>query len=185
MTAEVQQVRDHAEQHVRYIVNAARAAPPGGNHEWDKVMAHYGAPARSPEERLMEAAEKQLPKGAVPSEVELTVRAMAAQATAELDRIEARQGQNADGRIVRSWLGGLADLTAMQYLQGLVQKSAVGAIFANAKAHVNDRWWEKMGASYKSVKVLVCRTCGAPQMEAADYACKYCGGHLMKKEQGV
>jgi hypothetical protein len=185
MSAELQQLRDHAEQHVRYIVDTARAAPPGGNFKWDQVMAHYGAQPKSAEERLMEAAEKQLPKGAVPSEVEITVRAMAAQATAELDRIEGRTGKTADGNLVRAWLNGLPDLTSLQYLQGLVQKSAVGAIFANAKAHVGDRWWEKMGAGYKTVKVLVCKTCGAPQMEAADFACKFCGGHLMKKEQGA
>ena len=184
MSAEISQLRAHAEQHVRWIVDAARACPPGGNFKWDEMMAHYGAPARSPEERMVEAVEKQLPKGAVPSEVEATVRAMAQQAAAELDRIESRSGKSPDGNIVRAWLNGLADLTAMQYLQGLTQKSAVGAIFANARAHAGDRWWEKLGATYKTAKVLVCRHCGAPQMEAADFICKFCSGHMLKKEEG-
>jgi hypothetical protein len=60
------------------------------------------------------------------------------------------------------------------YRAAVLPKRA-GGMFANATAHVSGNA-QPLGAT---TVTLTCRSCGAPQLEAGRFDCKYCGNKLV------
>ena len=70
--------------HLRAITDAALAAPLGGGPPWDGLLQHYGIAATPPLERQQVVAARAQTRGAVPSEVLLALRGLAAWAASGL-----------------------------------------------------------------------------------------------------
>jgi hypothetical protein len=171
--------------HVRWICEAASAAPPGGNRGWDRVLAHYGASADPPVTRLEEVAKAGQARGATLKEVRGALEAMSAGAVRELDAIAssaAAHGQ-LEGRIgrLRGWLSRVADEETNRFAAAVcppraVVAASVGGIFANVQATAKQTPWANL--KFDPANVLECPACGAPQERALDFACRYCRGPM-------
>jgi hypothetical protein len=187
--------------HVRTIVGVAMAAPPGGNNEWDRVLAHYGAPQDTAVKRLEDAAQAGQARGATTAELERVLVAMVAQARAELDRIvppvpigggayvvAVGAGTNDvdfEGRIatLRAHLDRMPKAECGRYVAAVCPPrqavaASVGSVFANAQSTAKLTPWANV--KIDPSRVLGCGQCGAPQEVALDFVCRYCRSPMGK-----
>ena len=169
MSESLDAFRALVESHVKAIVDAAHAAPPGGGHAWDTMLAHYGLTGDSAASRVDEMARHGCTRGAVPSEVGRVLHAMTSSAAADL----ARRGGDAS---IAAWLGEIPSRELARYAPIKEVAKKVASVFANAAATSKQVPW----ANAKSVSsvILACPACGAPQERALDFQCRYCRSSL-------
>jgi hypothetical protein len=178
--ARLQKLEADVAGHVRWIRDSAVAAPPGGNRNWDRVLAHYGAAPDSPIERLEEIRRAEQTRGATLKEVRRALEAMTAGAERELAASGAMSGRpDLEVRIgrLRGWLSRIPDeetnaFAAIVCPPKAVVAASVGGIFANAQATAKKVPWANL--KFDPANVLSCPTCGAPQERALDFTCRYC-----------
>lgn len=201
LSQRVAELEQHVGGHVRSIVGVAMSAPPGGNHEWDRVLAYYGQSGDPALKRLEDAQAAGQAKGATASEVKRTLAAMVAQARAELDRIVppvpiggghfvvavgAGTGDvDFEGRIasVRAHLDRLPDLESERYAAAVCPPkqavaASVGSVFANAQSTAKLTPWANV--KFDPTRILTCAQCGAPQQVELDFTCRYCRAPMGK-----
>jgi hypothetical protein len=184
------------EQHVRWILECAAAAPPGGGHAWDRVLGQYGSTPDSPLARVEAIASTGQTRGAIPAEVRRAAEAMALQATAELDRIAPRRALGSGPESVtdslasrlRATLGHLPDDLSARHVAAVCPPRAavaasVGSIFANAQSTAKLAPW--FGMKVDPSRILVCNNCGAPQQVELDFTCRYCAEPMAGRGPGA
>ncbi len=177
--------------HERYVLDAARAAPFGGNHAWDAVLRHYGL-APDPALARLEAAQRAGQReGASIDEVLRAAAAVVKQASAELDRALASIELGPAGTVKTLEARPLEPLIAALQVRlrqfeeqvrtryaalvcpgaGTVA-SSVGSVFANAASTAKLTPWANV--RFEPTRVLSCEVCGAPQQLELDFRCLYC-----------
>ncbi len=197
VSAQLQQIDQNVDGHVRWIVSSAAACPPGGNRTWDQVLAHYGAKPDASLARLEEAQQAGQARGATLKEVRRALDAMLASARAEVDRLAPpvqwgamQVGGTSDPvfehtlATLRAKLTSLPDEVLARYTADVCPpKQAVAAsvnsVFANAQATAKLTPWANL--KIDAAKVLECFACGAPQEVALDFVCRYCKSPMVKR----
>jgi hypothetical protein len=164
------------ERHLRYIVDNALAAPPGGGQPWDGVLAHYGYRPLDAQTRLDIARDLGMQRGAIPDEVRIVLDGLAAWATTRLAEV-ARVPFAVDDPVYMQLVGrasGLAYYESERYKALLAppKTPSVGSIFANAASTAAETPWANV--SVQRVAALACVQCGAPQEKPLDFKCRYC-----------
>lgn len=193
-------VEKNVEGHVQWILGVARSAPPGGNRDWDKVLAHYGESHDAPLARLEQLQALGQSRGATVAEVRRAIAAMVRQAEAEFDRVAPRKAIGGGGFVLavaagtndpqlegevagfRAKLAGLAENWAARYQaevcdQRKAAAASVGSVFANAMATAKETPWANV--KIDATKVRECPSCGAPQEVVLDFKCRYCRGNMV------
>lgn len=193
--SQIAQLEHHLDGHARYLLGAAQSCPFGGNHDWDRVLAHYGGTQDPPLMRLEQAQASGQSRGATLNEVRRAAEGLRAQATAEMDRIIAPVPIGAAGMItavgggtghvelegriatVRARLSRIPDELVAQHAATVCPPKAavaasVSSVFANATATAKLTPWANV--KFDVTKVLECRACGAPQQVELDFFCRYC-----------
>lgn len=165
---------------VAAVLSAARACPSGGDVGWDRLLSAHGVAPQSAEERLRTVAAARLPAGASPVEVRRVLDVVAARAEAELDAVAPGAGPQ-DLRVgaLRYRLASLGDKETGDYVASLTARSAVGSVFANAKASAAAQPWKQVAC--RPTTAFTCVHCGAPQQVQLDFICHYCGKHVTEK----
>ncbi|MBI5536612.1 MAG: hypothetical protein HY898_28080 [Deltaproteobacteria bacterium] len=173
------------EQHVQAIMGAAWNCPPGGNHAWDQTMAYYRVAGDPPAERVNEAVNRGMTRGAIPREVTRVLQAVAAWAQGELAAHIPSSGMISDPRLgaLTVRISRLAVSETQRYEAAVYPNLApsVGSIFANASSTAGQAPWKNI--KVEPTSVLVCVHCGAPQQAALNFICKYCNKPMATKER--
>jgi hypothetical protein len=165
---------------VAEVLAAARACPPGGNFNWDRILESYGATPQSADDRLRTVAEAKLGAGASPVEVKRVLDVIVGRAQADLEALAAQTGPQ-DFRIggLRYRLAALSDKEQQEYSTSVAVRASVSSVFANAKASAALQPWKQV--EYKAGFTYACVHCGAPQQAQLDFKCLYCGQHITDK----
>ena len=163
------------EAHVKAILDAARAAPPGGGRAWDQVLAFYGVTPDPAAARLAEVQRSEMASGAVPVEVRRALVAIASRASAELLRRPWRADEQSQRGLIELRLARVADEEGARY-EASTRPRQTASVFANALHSSKQVPWAKPAP--ESTLVLSCRACGAPQERALDFKCRYCHAEM-------
>lgn len=177
--------------HERYVLDAARTAPFGGNHAWDAVLRNYGLAPDTPIVRLEAAQRAGQREGASMDEVRRAASSIAQKADAELTRTLASIELGPAGSVKTPGAAPLEPVISSlkvrlrQYEETLSQRyagfvcanagsvsSSVGSVFANAASTAKLTPWANV--RFEASRVLSCDTCGAPQQVELDFHCRYC-----------
>ena len=173
------------EQHVQAITSAAWNSPPGGNHAWDSVLSYYRVVGEPAVERVTEATQRGMTRGAIPREVTRVLQAVAAWAQGELAAWVPASGMISDARLaaLAVRIARLAVSETQRYEAAVIPQRApsVGSIFANASATAGQAPWANI--KVEPASVLVCVHCGAPQQAALNFTCKYCNQPMATKQR--
>ena len=70
-------------------------------------------------------------------------------------------------------------LMSLRAYQNAVLPKRKGGMFANATAHATSGSPAFGAAAAPGSTALTCRHCGAPQMQAGAFDCKYCGNRMV------
>jgi hypothetical protein len=164
------------EQHLRFILDNAAAAPPGGGQPWDGVLAHYGYRPLPAQTRLNTARDLGMQRGAIPDEVKMVLEGMQSWAQTQLADV-ARVPFAVDDPLYMQLVGraaGLVFYESERYKSQVAPKKtpSVGSIFANASSTAAETPWANV--SVQRVAALACVQCGAPQEKPLDFKCRYC-----------
>lgn len=196
LSAQLSQISENVDGHVRWIVSSAAACPPGGNRTWDQVLAHYGASPDDALTRLEQAQQAGQSRGATLEEVRRAIDAMLAQAKAELDRLvppvawgAAVVAGTSDLKFehhvasLRAKLTSISDDALARYTSDVCPPKAavaasVNSVFANAQATAKLTPWANL--KIDAAKVFECQPCGAPQEVALDFVCRYCKSAMVR-----
>jgi hypothetical protein len=158
-----------------YASASAVDEPAGSSPSWDMVRAKWGVTPLSEEERTQIRAGTRPTRGAPVMEVQAVVSAIVARARYELGAVRtAAYHYDLDrpfDHLRRAVEEGENDVMSAYRTLVLPKR---GGMFANATAHASGAPKPQGAAS----AVLLCRTCGAPQLKAEDFMCKYCGNRM-------
>jgi hypothetical protein len=167
-------------QHVAAIVETARAAPPGGGHAWDRLLAFYGVTPDTTRGRFEQVQRLRLRVGAVPSEVRRALAAMVSQADGELRRIASRMPGGAQIATIADRLSRLVEEEGARYERS-ARGERVASVFANAAETSKQVPWA--GQAIEPTLVLACPSCGAPQERPLDFRCRYCHAPMVRSAE--
>lgn len=163
-------------QHLRAILDAAWACPPGGDRRWDALLAYYGVAPDAPVDRVNTSRELGMERGALPSELGRVLHGLGRWAHGQLVAIASAPGVAADPRLagLGARIVGLAAQELARYEGAVVRRRApsVGSIFANASSTAAETPWANV--KVEPANVLVCAGCGAPQERLMTFRCRYC-----------
>ena len=171
------------DQHVTYLLTAARSAPAGGGPAWEAALAHYGVAPETAAFRARALAEMRVAQGALPVELRRALEAVAARAESELAWLRAHAPFIPGDAGYAPLLARIAHLAATEtarYEAQLRPAAAgggrVGSLFANAKATSQKTPWADF--KVEASRALGCASCGATQQTVLDFTCSYCGASL-------
>jgi hypothetical protein len=159
-----------------YAVAFAVEEPAGRSPQWDAVCKKWGVTQIGDEERAQIRAATRPTRGAAVMELQLVVSAIVQRGRYELGALRTpayhydldRSYEN-----VQRLVEGAEQEVMSGYKTTVLPKR--GGMFANVAAHAAGAQ-KPMGAASAG---LLCRTCGAPQLQAEDFNCKYCGNRMV------
>ena len=160
-----------------YAAAIAVTEPAGHTEAWADVCRKWGVSLLGDEERAQIRTGQRPTKGAPVMEFQLVVSAIIQRGRHDLASVRtAAYHYDLDKSFDEVWRmvdGAENDLMATYRGQVLPKR---GGMFANVTAHVGSGPAPMAGASGST---LCCRTCGAPQQQATDFMCKYCGNKMV------
>ncbi len=169
-------LRAQVQGHLQFIVATAKAAPAGGGADWDALLARYGLAPMTPTERHQSVAALGMTRGAVPSEVLVALRALAAWARAQPSGVAMSAELDAlpEGELARYEAAVVPPRPAPAAAPAPAAPAAPGlaSIFANAESTSKEVPWANM--KYERAGVLTCVHCGGPQEAPMDFMCRFC-----------
>ena len=150
--------------------------PAGSSPTWVAICERANVPLCSVSDREQIRAGQRPSRGAPLMEFQSVITAIVQRARHQLASLRNVMNDEADklhGQIHRAVEDAEAD-TLKAYRAAVLPKKA-GGMFANATAHASR-------VSYPTapgVSTLTCKSCGAPQLEAGAFDCKYCGNKMV------
>ncbi len=154
----------------------AIAEPAGTSPAWSALCQRAGVELCSDADRAQIRAGQRPTRGAPLMEFQGVVTAIVQRARYELASLRNHMNDTADklyGQISRAVEEAEAD-TLKAYRAAVLPKRA-GGMFANATAHAATQSY----ATAPSSTALTCKSCGAPQLQAGAFECKYCGNRMV------
>lgn len=154
----------------------AIAEPAGSSPAWAALCERAGVALCSDTDRQQIRAGQRPSRGAPLMEFQQVITAIVQRARYELASLRNVMNDEADrlyDQIRRAVEEAEAD-TLKAYRAAVLPKRA-GGMFANATAHAASQSY----ATAPSNTALTCKSCGAPQLEAGAFECKYCGNRMV------
>jgi hypothetical protein len=158
-------------EHVAAILATAQAAPPGGGHAWDRLLAFYRVTPDGVRDRVEQVQRRAIECGAVPDEVRRALAAMVGQAEGALRRLVADTPPPPRASAIAGRLARLVEEEGARY-EASLRRRQVASVFANAATTSKQTPWATQ--TVDATLVLSCPACGAPQERALDFQCRYC-----------
>ncbi len=155
----------------------AIAEPAGTSPSWQAVCARNGVPIVSEQEREQIRNGQRPTRGAPLMEFQQVVAMIVRNARYHLASLRNVHNDEADrlhDQIRRAIEEAESDM--LRAYQNAVLPKRKGGMFANATAHVTSGI---AAAAAPGSTALTCRHCGAPQLEAGAFDCKYCGNRMV------
>ena len=154
----------------------AIAEPAGSSPPWSLICQRAGVPLISSDERQQVRNAQNPTRGAPLMEFQAVITAIVQRTRQEL--VSLRNVMNDDAEklytaIHRAVEEAEAD-TLKAYRAAVLPKRA-GGMFANATAHAATQSYSTAPAT----TALTCKSCGAPQLQAGAFDCKYCGNKMV------
>jgi hypothetical protein len=158
-------------EHVAAIHATAQAAPPGGGHAWDRLLAFYGVAPDDARDRVGQVQRLSIERGAVPGEVCRALTAMVQRADGALRGLVAGVPTEPRASALSTRLARIVAEEGARY-EASLRRRQVASVFANAATTSKQTPWANRGVD--APLVLSCPACGAPQERALDFQCRYC-----------
>jgi hypothetical protein len=170
-------VEAEVHRHAATILSAADRCPPGGNREWDGLLALYRVTPQPAVDRVSEVMGRRMTRGAVPTEVRRALESVASWARGELQQLAPLLPADPRLRAVEDRIARLgAEADRYESAAAPPAGPSVGSIFANATATAGQAPWQSVKVPASTV--LVCGGCGAPQQTSLDFRCRYCASPM-------
>lgn len=155
----------------------AIAEPAGSSPSWQAICARNGVAIVSHEEREQIRNGQRPTRGAPLMEFQQVVSVIVRNARYHLANLRNVHNDDADrlhDQIRRAIED--AENEMLRAYQNAVLPKRKGGMFANATAHVSNN---AATAAAPASTALTCRHCGAPQLQAGAFDCKYCGNRMV------
>jgi hypothetical protein len=154
----------------------AIAEPAGTSPAWAAICHRAGVSLCTEEDRQQIRAGQKPVRGAPLMEFQSVITAIVQRSRHELAAARNHMNDAADKlhtQISRAVEEAEAD-TLKAYRTAVLPKRA-GGMFANATAHAATQSY----ATAPMSTALTCKSCGAPQLQAGAFECKYCGNQMV------
>jgi len=155
----------------------AIAEPAGTSPPWESICARNSVVVITHEEREQIRNGQRPTRGAPLMEFQSVVSVIVRNARyhlASLRNVHNDEGDRLHDEIRRAIEDAEGEM--LRAYQNAVLPKRKGGMFANATAHVTSG---VTAAASPATTALTCRHCGAPQLQAGAFDCKYCGNRMV------
>ena len=181
------------ERRVKKVVSTALALNPPESEAWDKLLVSSQLTPCGGSVRTKNRLALGMTRGALPQEVRMVLHVLALQCRASLASLtrrwpalsEVSHPLSSRVSILKAQLERVVDEEGHRYDLAVKPAAATGAglgmIFANARRSAKLDPWK--GLEWRDCLTLTCSSCGAPQEEARNFVCSYCGQNIFARKR--